>query len=135
MALLMWDSSYSVGVQSLDGQHQNLFDMLNELHAAMLAGQAREATGKLLEKLICYTRSHFAAEEQMMMATHYPGFSRHRQIHVQLTKQVDEFVDRYERGESALSIHLLTFLRDWLTKHIQHEDREYGPWMNGRGKF
>lgn len=135
MALLTWDSSYSVGVRSLDHQHTNLFDILNELHAAMRSGQAREAAGGLLHKLVSYTKSHFAAEEALMAATSYPGLAKHRELHGALTRQVEEFVARYEKGESALSIHLLTFLRDWLTRHIQQEDREYGPWMNEKGKF
>jgi hemerythrin len=25
---------------------------------------------------------------------------------------------------------LLNFIRDWLTNHIQEEDREYAPWLN-----
>ena len=135
MALLTWDSSYSVGVRSLDHQHTNLFDILNDLHAAMMTGHARDAAGALLNKLVSYTKSHFAAEEALMAATSYPRLAQHRELHVALTRQVEEFVERYEKGESALSIHLLTFLRDWLTKHIQREDREYGPWMNERGKF
>ncbi len=135
MALLTWDSSYSVGVQSLDRQHTNLFDILNELHAAMMAGQASEAAGELLRKLVSYTKSHFAAEEALMAATQYPRLAQHRELHAALTRQVEEFVARYDRGESALSVPLLTFLRDWLTKHIQREDREYGPWMNEKGKY
>ncbi len=34
---------------------------------------------------------------------------------------------------SGLNIQLLRFLSDWLTKHIQHEDKEYGPWLNRHG--
>jgi hemerythrin len=28
---------------------------------------------------------------------------------------------------------LLNFLRDWLTNHIQKEDRQYSSWLNQRG--
>ena len=40
MALLTFDKTYSVGIQFVDDQHASLFDALNELHAAMLKGQA-----------------------------------------------------------------------------------------------
>jgi len=134
MALLTWDSAYSVGVRSMDSQHTTLFDMLNDLHAAMMKGQAKGVTGQLLQKLLEYTQQHFSAEEAMMAATKYPGLGRHHELHAALTRQVKEFADRYERGESTLNVHLLNFLRDWLTNHIQKEDREYGPWLNQHGR-
>ena len=27
----------------------------------------------------------------------------------------------------------MTFLRDWLSKHIQGDDRKYGVYLNGKG--
>ena len=134
MALLTWESKYSVGVKAIDGQHSVLFDILNELHAAMMKGQARQVTGGLLTKLLDYTRDHFTSEEQMMAATHYPGLAKHHASHEALTKQVGEFMARYEHGESHINVELLNFLSGWLTNHIQHEDKEYGPWMNEHGK-
>lgn len=133
MSLLTWNSTYSVGVKSLDGQHINLFNMINDLHAAMMSGQAKSVTGGLLTKLVKYTREHFAFEEKMLASTSYPGVTAHRQHHAGLTKQVEEFMARFERGDSTINISLLTFLRDWLTKHIQHEDKQYGPWLNQNG--
>ncbi len=130
MALLTWDSSYSVGVKTMDGQHTRLFDMLNELHAAMMKGQTDGLTGKLLNKLVNYTKEHFRAEEAMMAASRYPGIERHRAKHRELTKQVEAFVTKFEKGEGMVNIQLMSFLRDWLTTHIQQEDKEYGPWLN-----
>ena len=133
MALLTWSKDYSVGVKALDGQHTGLFNMLNDLHAAMMSGQARATTGALLNKLVKYTREHFAAEEKLMETTRYPGLEQHRLRHRDLTRQVEEFVQKYEKGESTVNVKLLSFLRDWLTNHIQREDKEYGPWLNKNG--
>ncbi len=133
MALMNWSTNFSVGVETLDGQHTGLFQIVNELHAAMLTGQAQSVTSALLKKLVKYTRDHFSFEEKMMAATNYPGLARHRTHHSDLTKQVDEFMARYERGEGNVNIRLLRFLGDWLTKHIQLEDKEYGPWLNRHG--
>lgn len=133
MALLTWKIDYSVGVKTIDSQHRTLFDIVNELHTAMMNGQAQGIAGSLLGKLVKYTRDHFASEEKMMAATSYPGLARHRTRHLDLIKQVDEFMARHERGDVTINIHLLRFLGDWLTKHIQHEDKEYGPWLNQHG--
>lgn len=127
MAFLTFDKTYSVGIQSIDDQHSSLFDSLNELHAAMFKGQERSVTGRLLDELLAYTRSHFSAEESML--ARYPGVAEHHAIHLKLTAQVADYAERHRRGEAALSVHLITFLRDWLTSHILREDRAYSGWL------
>jgi hemerythrin len=133
MALMIWTDSLSVGVQSIDDQHTVLIETLNNLHDAMLKGQARAVAGKLLHTLVDYTCEHFAAEEAMMEAAKYPALPIHRIKHKELTKQVGEYVARYESGDVTLSVQLLDFLSSWLTTHIQGEDQQYGPWMNEHG--
>ena len=133
MALLTWNSKYSVGVKTLDSQHTILFGLLNDLHAAMMKGQAQSLTGPLLHKLVEYTHTHFSAEEQMMAGAKYPGLATHRIKHRDLIKQVEEYAARIDKGEITLNLHLLNFLRDWLSNHIQITDHEYGPWLNEHG--
>jgi len=133
MALWAWNSKYSVGVKSLDGQHTVLFEILDDLHGAMMKGQAQPMTGPILRKLVEYTRTHFTAEEGMMAAAKYPGLTEHRAMHRDLIRQVEDYSARYERGEITLNLHLLNFLRDWLANHIQKVDHEYGPWLNEQG--
>ena len=133
MSVMTWNDSYSVGVKTIDQQHSGLFAIVNELHAAMMNGQAKSVLGALLDKLVKYTQEHFMYEERMMEASKYPSFADHKVHHIDLTKQVSEFMVRYKQGDGALNIDLLRFLSDWLTKHIQHEDKQYGPWLNRSG--
>lgn len=133
MAFLNWSDKLSVGVKSLDDQHIVLVQTLNELHAAMMKGQARVVTGPLLQKLVAYTRDHFATEEAAMAGVAYPALAQHRAQHRDLTKQVEDYVTRFEKGDITVSVPLLNFLSDWLTKHIQGEDQLYGPWLNSHG--
>jgi hemerythrin len=133
MAFMNWTDKLSVGVATIDAQHTVLIETLNELHAAMMKGQARAAVGQILRSLLDYTRDHFAAEEAMMEQAKYAALPAHRLIHRDLTKQVEEYVARFEKGDLTLSLHLLVFLSDWLTNHIQGEDQKYGPWMNEHG--
>jgi hemerythrin len=130
--LLTWGPGYSVGVPAMDIQHRALFGMLNELHDAMLTGRGQQATRLLLKRLVDYTRDHFAAEEKAMSAAGYPELGKHRAEHQALTRRVQEYVVRLESSEAAINLHLLTFLREWLSKHIQQTDKEYGPWVSGK---
>jgi hemerythrin-like metal-binding protein len=133
MALMTFGKNYSVGVQAVDNQHKVLFDIINELHAAMMKGQAQSLSGPLLKKLADYTRNHFTAEEAMMASANYPGLEAHKTKHSVLVKQVEDYIARFEKGEISINLHLLNFLRDWLTNHIQKVDKEYGPWLNEHG--
>jgi len=59
LPLIAWNDSLSVGVMTIDAQHKKLVDTLNQLHDAMLSGQARQLTSPILERLLQYTREHF----------------------------------------------------------------------------
>jgi hemerythrin len=133
MALMNFGKEYSVGVQTIDDQHKVLFGIINDLHEGMMMGQARSLTGPLLNKLADYTRNHFTAEEAMMTAAAYPKLAAHKILHRNLVKQVEDYIARYDRGETTLNIQLLNFLRDWLTNHIQKEDKQYSPCMIEHG--
>ena len=133
MALLTFDKTYAIGIAFVDEQHAGLFEALNDLHAAMLKGHANSVVGSLLQDLLAYTRSHFAAEEAMLARAKYPSLAEHQTKHKKLTAQVAEYADRYKRGEAALSVHVLNFLRDWLTNHILREDRAYSAWLAQAG--
>ena len=61
----------------------------------------------------------------MLAKARYPGLGEHQMKHQKLTTEVAEYAERYKRGEAALSVHLINFLRDWLTSHILREDRAY----------
>lgn len=129
MSLITWDGSLSVGVHSIDAQHTVLIEILNELHDAMMRGEAKAVTGPLLKRLLAYTREHFSEEEAMMEAAGYVGLEAHRAQHRELTRKVENYIMRFEVGESTVNLHLMNFLRDWLTHHIQKVDRDYAPSM------
>lgn len=133
MALLTWSEKYSVGIRSVDDQHLVLFNAINDLHDAMMKGQARKIVGDLLNTLIEYTREHFSCEEKMMESAKYAGLASHMIVHRTLTKQVEEFVARHEKGDLTIGTHLAGFLSDWLTRHILEEDKTYSPWMKEHG--
>jgi hemerythrin-like metal-binding protein len=129
MALMTWNNSYSVKVQKIDAQHHVLFDILNDLHAAMMKGEAQRVTGLLLHKLADYTHVHFTAEEALMVAAKYSGLADHKIKHQELIKQVEDYVLKYDKGDITLNVKLLEFLNNWLVNHIQKVDMAYSACM------
>lgn len=133
MALLTWNDSYSVKVRQFDDQHKKLVEMINSLHDAMKVGKGRETMDIILKSLIDYTKTHFADEERLMTQHQFPGYEKHKKEHNLLTIQAQEINKQLEAGTFVVSQELLTFLREWLVKHIQGEDKQYGPFLNGKG--
>ena len=133
MALLKWTKKHSVGVKAFDDQHVNLVKILNELHAAMLKGQAQSVAGPLIKKLTNYVLEHFSTEEGLMEETKFPGLSEHRAEHQDATCKVGEFMSRYEQGDQAMYPELLRFVRDWLHEHMLIVDKKYTQWLNEHG--
>ena len=127
-----WTASYSVGVGSVDGQHQNLFAMCRELHAAMVAGQGKAALSRILDRLVQYTVVHFAHEERLMRLYDYPEFAAHKAQHEGLKAQVLKFQQDFESGRAAITVQLLQFLRSWLQQHIQGSDQKLAPYLKER---
>lgn len=52
MAFATWDQSYSVKVQRLDTEHQQLFSIVNQLHDGMKAGRGPQVMQGVLQQLL-----------------------------------------------------------------------------------
>lgn len=134
MPLMTWNDKMSVGIPSIDAEHQKLVSMLNELFDAVQAGRGRDALGKILDALIEYTKSHFANEERFMTQHSYPDFAAHKKEHEDLAKQVLDVQKKYHSGATAtLGMEVMNFLKNWLIKHIQGTDMKYSPFLKAKG--
>lgn len=133
MALLSWNDAYSVNIREIDDQHKKLIDMINKLHDAMKVGKGAEVLGDILKSLIDYTGSHFATEEKYMKMHNYPGYEQHKKEHNMLVMQVLDVQKNFKDGKVPLSQSIMSFLKDWLVKHIQGDDQKYGPFLNSKG--
>jgi hemerythrin len=135
MALMEWSPVFSVKVKKFDEQHKKLLDLVNQLHEAMKAGEGNTMLGMVLQSLISYTSTHFADEEKMMQANAYPEYARHKAEHENLVKRVLELQQQFQAGNAMLTMNVLSFLKEWLVKHIQGEDKKYGVYFNGKGIY
>ncbi len=124
-----WKQQYSVGIESIDAQHQHLFAIGRELYSAMSSGQGKAAMGRILDRLVQYTRTHFEQEEALMRKNGYPDYLKHKKLHDDLTAQVLKFVGDYKAEQVGITLDLLDFLRTWLEKHIQRDDSAYTPYL------
>jgi hemerythrin len=128
MALMKWDATLSVGIATIDLQHQKLVALLNQLHDAMAQGKGSTVVGGVLDDLVKYTRDHFGYEEQLMQARRYPDRAAHAAEHARLTAQAVALQDSLKEGK-ALTMDVMQFLSEWLTGHIMGTDKRYVPFL------
>jgi hemerythrin len=134
MPLMAWNERLSVGIASIDKQHQKLVGLLNDFYDAVQGGHGKESLSKLLAALIDYTKVHFANEEEFFAKTGYPEAAAHKKAHDDLAHQVIEIQKKYTRGANAtLSVETLNFLKNWLLTHIQGADKKYAPHLTSHG--
>lgn len=124
-----WRNEYSVQIGSVDAQHKMLFSIAQELYAAMGEGRSKASLARILDRLVQYTKVHFAHEERLMQLHVYPSYEAHKAEHEALTRKVLQFQQDFLQGKVSMSVQLLQFLRDWLDKHILGSDQRYGPFL------
>ena len=133
MGAFEWTETYAVKVTGFDRQHRTLFRTVNELNEALRAGHGKDVVGKVLQRLIEYTASHFAAEEEAMDRNGYPEFAAHKAEHKALVEQVLKFQKDFQAGKPGVTTSLMPFLQRWLCNHILQTDKKYGPFLNEKG--
>lgn len=131
--LIEWKSEYSVGVESIDKQHQLLVSMIARLNEAMLEGRTRQIIEPLFTALHRYVQFHFEFEEQLLKRTGYPEFESHRQSHVVLLNELKELESKYAQSSMTAGAPLMHLLRHWLIDHICGKDKEYGRHVRENG--
>ncbi|MDA8083622.1 MAG: bacteriohemerythrin [Nitrospiraceae bacterium] len=133
MALIEWKDDLSVNIRMIDGQHKELIRMINELNEAMKVGKGQEVIGKVLTGLIDYTRMHFATEERLFETHKYPGYIAHKGEHDKLTAQVLDLKKKFDNRQAVITVEIMSFLKDWLQKHIMKTDKQYSSYLNNKG--
>ena len=124
---IVWNNDYSVGEPSLDAQHRQVIDLLNELYVAMQRGVDHQAVRPLLDQLVQYTVNHFQSEEKVLLAHQYPDFAQHRALHDKMRQRTMGLRDN---AGLVTGRDLLVFLKEWWCSHIQEQDKKYEPYVS-----
>ena len=129
--LITWNSSYEIGHELIDQQHQTLVDMINELNTAYSGASTtdRNELGNILSKLVNYTVFHFGVEENLFKNTVYPHIEEHIKLHESMVEKISTFQEEFKKGKADISNALLSFLIEWLLQHIQGTDRGYKKYI------
>lgn len=129
MAVMQWTENMSVGVPELDADHKELVRVINRLGECSEDAAQSRTIRQCLFALLRYAEYHFAREEKVLAACHYPEAREHKLEHRDFVDRVNRlhrrFDDSPEAAAAVFNDELLAFLRDWLIHHILIEDMAY----------
>lgn len=120
-----WSPDYSVNIDTIDHQHQELVKILNHLFVAVSKREGDKAIAGILDALIAYTQKHFALEERLMRQAKYKDLEAHIAEHRLLIEKLDQLCKKYLVEEKPIYFEMLSFLKTWLKEHIQGVDKKY----------
>jgi len=131
---MRWLDLYSIGIEKVDRQHENLTDLLNCLNEAWRTGKDHAVLLFRLDQFLDAVGAHFREEEQIMAEKQYPDLDLHKAEHDFLLEQVMQFRTQFAASEADLTESMLDFFRDWLRDHILISDRRLGRFVRGEAK-
>lgn len=124
-----WTDELSVGNAIIDDEHKKLIAMVKGVEAMIDARDSLALPQALdqLERVLC---AHFTNEEDIAQAINFP-FDSNRQAHKYALKEFqhmkDELVAKEGIWSDGATKHYSSFLSNWITNHVLHEDMLMKP--------
>jgi len=125
---------YTLGIESIDQQHDRLLEMIDNLESAMSLGDSRPEVESIIERLYAFAQGHFAYEEDLMLKTDFPGFAAHQEQHRAYLDKILEICHRWADGGGFLiAVDLHEVMTEWATYHILECDQDYVKHLQEKG--
>jgi diguanylate cyclase (GGDEF)-like protein/hemerythrin-like metal-binding protein len=126
---LIWHQSYVSGNETIDREHQSLFDVANKLLDAILSKRPADEVSAIVNQLVRDVNQHFTDEEAELAAAGYPLLAEHAATHRALADKAALLMDRFQNNSLDVG-ELFQFLaHDLIARHILSGDRDYFPYV------
>ena len=124
-----WDPALETGDPTVDEQHRQLYELVNEMNDTVASGRSDELIAASFGRIIEYARSHFAYEEALMERIGYPGIETQMWQHREFAKEVELLWSEILSGDRVSPGGLVDFMKEWLSYHVDQEDRKIGAFI------
>lgn len=123
----IWDQHFVTGLRDVDGQHQGLVALFNELSRSLFMADAeprkdhKPLLDDVFQRLVAYTKHHFTEEEALMGSQGIDSrhLETHRALHRQFVEQAGSmWLARAGSAAAASGDSITSFLAAWLGLHI-----------------
>lgn len=127
--MFKWNETYALGIAEIDLQHQQLFQIGNDLYQLLNLKDRQMSLDEMnliLEQLKDYARYHFKVEEDYFEAFGYENAETHIAEHSFFLEKLNE-IEFGVGSESEIrqAMTMLKLVIDWVFKHIHGSDFQY----------
>ena len=123
MGLLQFKDSYKTGVGSIDHEHEELINLINELHGVLQEKENKADVEDVLGELHGKIGSHFALEEKVMRDMGYGEVNEHTEEHNRLLGEILDIADAVHDDQNYDYItRLEREVQNWFTVHFAGMD-------------
>ena len=133
MTVITFDDNLITGNKTIDEQHKELIDRIQQFVSACESEDARVKAIKMLGYLDEYTEFHFKEEEKLQKDVDYPGLEEHIKKHEEFRhtiKELYDYLDENEGPDEKFMEQVKINVIDWLFGHIKTFDRSVAEYIN-----
>ena len=125
---------YKIGIKEIDEQHERLFQIAEKAYTLLtneFIVDKYDGIVEILDELTEYAKLHFTYEEEYMQEIgHKMMFSQKIDHHDFIVMLEDINLDEIDDNQEDAIMNILTYLGDWLVKHILEKDMLIGKDLN-----
>ncbi len=129
MSKIVWSDEYSVGVDTLDAQHQKIIELINLLDEYSEQGKDAKSIAYIVNEMHSYILEHFSTEERMLEKAKYPGLAGQKDSHNAFISEFSHICSEMGSNKSKGERHLTDYLNQWWDSHILHDDMHYKQYL------
>ena len=118
MRLLDWKPSYTLGIPSVDAEHRDMINMINDLYARLEEPLDEELVRDVLGDIHAGIAAHFALEEKLMRGAGWREYTGHKENHETLLDAIRDLMDGFAEDPQAGRERLRRELADWFSIHF-----------------
>ena len=133
MTNITFDDNLITGNDTIDTQHEELINRIQQFVEACESGDGKVKAIKMLDYLDEYTNFHFQAEEELQKKVSYPELAKHQEKHDEFKKSIQELYDFLNENEGPneqfieqVKINVV----HWLFKHIKPFARSVAEYIH-----
>ena len=122
MNLLQWKPEYSVGIQSMDDEHREMIDLINNTYEKLKSDADADQVEEYLGEILSTISMHFALEERIMQNAGYGELQAHKDDHEVLLDRLIDLMDDFFVDPTGGSDRLEQSLSNWFSEHFSTFD-------------
>lgn len=137
--MFKWKDDFSVNIEKINDQHQELFKIGTELYTLVSAKDGIDRYDEIIaviSRLADYTIEHFTYEEGLMKIHGYEDFDNHKKQHDAFVSKIKSIkAEDVDVKQRKIGMDLIVFIANWIENHILVTDMEYKNYLNSKGVY